>query len=48
VWLAWHALSRKKQSDLSWDKWLEVVEDIDTTDESPKIIPLESKANIGS
>jgi hypothetical protein len=48
LWLAWHSLNRKKQSELSWEKWLEVVEDIDTTEESPKIVPLESKANIGS
>jgi hypothetical protein len=48
LWLAWHALNRKKQSDLSWEKWLEVVDDIDATEDNGPIVPLESKANIGS
>jgi hypothetical protein len=36
LWLAWHALSRKKVTDKDFETWVEFVESIEPSDIDPK------------
>jgi len=41
-WLAWHSLSRRKMTSLSWDEWIETLDEVSPTDDSADaLVPLE-------
>lgn len=47
LWLAWHAEKRTNATGLEFDAWVETVETVETS-EADELVPLESRASIGS
>lgn len=46
-WIAWHALSRTKKTELGFDDWLDTVGEV-ADEEVDDIVPLERSQSTGS
>ncbi len=46
-WIAWHAVTRSKKTELSFDEWLDTVGEV-ADEETDDIVPLERSQFIGS